>query len=285
MTKAATVPAKNVETVPGPSSITLIDLLRAAVDKGADVGTLERLAKLYESAEAREAKKAFDLALAEAKKKIKPLLRDKQVNKKDSTAALYRYETFASIAEAIDPILSEHGLYYTFPDPSSPIVDRKANHIYVTCRLSHRDGYFIESTKDGPPDIGQNRNAMQAIGSSNQYLQRYALKAVLGLAVAQDTDGKARQQQPAPSNEPVNANTGEILEADKPQLIEGGANVTWQDWTRLLLMMINDCKTVEQINQWLEKNAENMGKLLMDLPQHHQFVMREVTKRQRKLGS
>ena len=270
-------------------SVTLIDLLRAAVDKGADVATLERLAKLYETAEAAEQKKAFDVALAAAKAQIKPILKDKEVSNRDG-GKLYGYETFAAIAEAVDPILAEHGLYTTFPD-SDKVTEHLPNRIYVTCRLSHRNGYSIEATMDGPPDVGQNRNALQAMGSTVTYLQRYTLKRVLGLAVAQDKDGAGKQRAGAAAMQTVQDKgstysapaAAMAIDSGKPQLIEGREGLTWPDWSKAFLMMINAADTKKLVNEWTRENRPQLDKLHKDLPQHYAFVERELTKRLRKV--
>mgnify|MGYP000541184124 FL=1 len=61
----------------------------------------------------------------------------------------------------------------------------------VTCILSHRDGHSEESSLSGPADASGSKNAIQAIGSTLTYLQRYTLVQALGLAAGDDDDGKA----------------------------------------------------------------------------------------------
>jgi hypothetical protein len=56
--------------------------------------------------------------------------------------------------------------------------------------LAHCDGHAEETTLSGPPDASGSKNAIQAIGSTLSYLQRYSLVQMLGLAAADD-DGKA----------------------------------------------------------------------------------------------
>jgi hypothetical protein len=260
-----------VATIDAPAN-TLISLLRAAVDKGADVATLERLAKLYETAEQNELKKEFNNALAAAKAELRPVTKDKAVG------SLYKYETMAAIAAEIDPVLGKHGLYAIFPDPEHT-EKREPNRIYVTCRLCHKNGYSIEKTLDAPPDAGQNRNAVQAMGSTMTYLQRYSLRAILGLAVAQDKDGKKERFADRP--DAIAQPAGRTYAPAKPELI---ADVEeWQDWSAILLMMINGAATVDLVDKWLDVNQAQLRKLLKDIPAHHAFVMREVNKRLRKL--
>jgi hypothetical protein len=266
-------------------STTLIDLLRAAVDKGADVATLERLAKLYEAAEANAQKKAYYDALALAKAELKPILKDKEVQKANDAGKLYGYETLAAIAEAIDPVLAKHGLFYRFPDGEvGSSQDPKL--ITVTCRLSHKEGYSEETTRTAPPDVGPNRNQVQAMGSTITYLQRYTLKAALGLAVSQDKDGGSKQRfadRPEKINTPTSSEPiPRAYDRTKPEVIQRG-DEPWQDWTRWLLLMVNAAPTVELVDKWVEKNSDHLGALLTEIPGHHAFVIREKNKRVRKL--
>ena len=257
-----------------PPTTTLIDLLRAAVDKGADVATLERLAKLYESAEMAQQKKEFNSALADAKKELKPVIKDRSVG------SMYKYETFAAIAEAVDPVLNAHGLFYTFPDGEA-VTDPTL--VTVCCRLSHRNGYSVEATRTAKPDTGQNRNAVQAMGSTITYLQRYTLKAVLGLAVTQDQDG--RQQPPRFADRavmtPQQAPAQVQLDSDKPVAIPFEPDEDWQHWTAKLLRMVNASATAELVERWRSANSSTLYQLLNDLPAHHAFVDREINKRLR----
>ena len=54
----------------------------------------------------------------------------------------------------------------------------------MTCVLSHRDGHFEETTLTAGRDDSGKKNAIQQVGSTITYLQRYTLKAALGLAAA-----------------------------------------------------------------------------------------------------
>jgi hypothetical protein len=175
--------AENVReiTVSQPVSsgaLTPMDMLSHAVERGADLDMIEKLMNLQERWEASQARKAFDEAISAAKADIPPIERTgKGHNDK-------RYATFAAIAKVVDPIISQHGLSYRFRTT-------QGDRISVTCILSHKSGHFEETTLSGPPDASGSKNAIQAIGSTLSYLQRYSLIQMLGLASADDDDGKA----------------------------------------------------------------------------------------------
>lgn len=160
------------------AAITPMDMLNRAVESGAGLEMVEKLMSLQERWETGQARKAFDKAIAAAKAKITPIQRNaKGHNDK-------RYADFAAIAKVVDPILSEHGLSYRFRTA-------QGERISVTCILSHEDGHSEETTLTGPADTSGSKNAIQAIGSTLTYLQRYSLVQMLGLAASNDDDGKA----------------------------------------------------------------------------------------------
>lgn len=158
--------------------VTPMDMLNTAVQNGAGLDMVEKLMGLQERWEANQARKAFDEAISAAKAKIPPIERNaKGHNEK-------RYANFAAIAKVVDPILSEYGLSYRFRTT-------QGERINVTCILSHKAGHSEETTLSGPADSSGSKNAIQAIGSTLTYLQRYSLVQMLGLAADTDDDGKA----------------------------------------------------------------------------------------------
>jgi hypothetical protein len=173
-------PINQVEVIkPQANSIvTPMEMLAGALEKGMPVETIDKLLALSERWDKTQARKAFDIAIAKAKAEI-PV-----ITKNATGHNSKRYANFAAIAETIDPIISKHGLSYRFRTVQT-------DKISVTCVLSHEAGHYEETTLAGPSDTTGNKNAIQAIGSTLTYLQRYTLVQALGLASAEDDDGKA----------------------------------------------------------------------------------------------
>lgn len=172
MEKVSVIP----QDEPTAVSVTPMFLLQNAVANG-NLELAERLMALQERWEANQARKQFDAAVADAKAEIKPVVR----NATGHNAK--KYADFAAIAIAIDPIISRHGLSYRFRTAQT-------DKIAVTCILSHKSGHYEETTLCGPADTSGNKNAIQSIGSTLTYLQRYSLVQALGLAASNDDDGK-----------------------------------------------------------------------------------------------
>ncbi len=179
---------------------TPMDMIQKAVASGADIEMVERLMGLNERYETSQARKAFDEAIAAAKSEIPPITRNATGHNSK------KYADFAAIAKVVDPIIGRHGLSYRFRTAQT---DR----ISVTCILSHKAGHSEETTLAGPADTSGNKNAIQAIGSTLTYLQRYSLVQMLGLAAAADDDGKAGGNVEAVTQQQAD-NLSDLIEAN-----------------------------------------------------------------------
>jgi ATP-dependent protease HslVU (ClpYQ) peptidase subunit len=183
-----------------------MDLVQRAFDAG-NLDLVQRAMELQERWEKNQARKAFEAAMAAVRGKLPIIIKNRKV---DFTSAKgrtnYDYEDLAGIASQIDGILADNGLSYRF----RTIVEGKT--LTVTCVISHRDGYYEENSLSGPHDVSGNKNDIQAVGSSQTYLQRYTLKAALGLAAGKDTDAQPIAR--------AGNGSGELLNAEQIQEIE-----------------------------------------------------------------
>lgn len=170
------------------SAVTPMAMLSQAVAQGATIEVLEKLMALSERWDANQARKAFDEAMSAAKSEIPVIHKNRHVgfdSKKQGAARTdYRHEDLAEIARTVDPILSKHGLSYRYRTTSE--INQP---VTVTCIVSHRGGHSEENTLTAGRDDSGNKNSIQQVGSTITYLQRYTLKAALGLAASADDDG------------------------------------------------------------------------------------------------
>jgi hypothetical protein len=179
-------------------ALTPMEMISRAVSSGAGMDVVEKLMDLQDRWDKSQARRAFDEALAAAKAEMPVIAKNRHVgfdSKKSGAARTdYRHEDLAEIARTVDPILGKHGLSYRFRTTS------KINEpISVTCIVSHRLGHSEENTLSAGRDDSGNKNSIQAIGSTITYLQRYTLKAALGLAASNDDDGKAADEDSGPA--------------------------------------------------------------------------------------
>ena len=154
--------------------------------------TADRVLSFLERLDATRARKAYAAAMVQLKRDL-PAVISKNKRVELGGRGGYVHSTLDHIMATVQPILSEHGFDIAW---RSSTVERG---IALTCRLTHADGHFEEcTTPAAPPDTGPGRNAVQAIGSTLTYLQRYSLVMLLGLATgdAPDTDDEPREQAP-----------------------------------------------------------------------------------------
>ncbi len=169
------------------SALTPMAMLDRAVEQGAGIEVLAKLMELQERWDRNQARKAFDNAMSAAKAEIPTISKNREVDFTSSKGRTnYKHEDLAEITRIVTPILGRHGLSYRFRT-SSPLGEP----VTVTCIVSHRDGYSEENTLVAGRDDTGNKNSIQAVGSTITYLQRYTLKAALGLAASDDDDAKA----------------------------------------------------------------------------------------------
>lgn len=176
-----------------PAASTPAELLRIAVSQNADLEKLSQLMDLQERWERTEAKKAYVVAM-NAFKANPPLIIKNEIAVfvgKNGELVEWEYSTLDHIHEAVLTELSRHGISHRW------VVEQpKPETVRVTCVLTHKLGHSEQTTLEGPVDHSGSKNAIQAIGSSAKYLERYSLMAATGLAdKSPDTDGLASSPQ------------------------------------------------------------------------------------------
>lgn len=163
-------------------------LLAMAVQQGADLDKLERLMALQERWEATEAKKAYNAAFSAFKSEAVRLIKNKTVT--DGPLKSKTYAELHAVVAAVTPALSRHGLSAAWR-----LTKDEKDWIEITCTLSHIGGHSESVSMGGPPDAGGAKNAIHARASTVSYLERYSLKAILGLSEQDDdTDGRAAKE-------------------------------------------------------------------------------------------
>lgn len=160
-------------------------LVSMAMSSGVEM-TPENLGKLLDVQrewEADQARKAYSAAMVKFRSLCPNIEKDANVNYKGAKGITnYDHETLNGIMKTITPALSECGInptYRTGVDGST---------ILVTCRITHELGHYEETSLPAAPDTSGGKNAIQGIGSTVTYLQRYTLKAMLGLSAGHDND-------------------------------------------------------------------------------------------------
>lgn len=203
-------------------------LLGQAIAAGANIEVIERLMALQERWQASQAKRAFDNAMATLRTELPPIVKSNSVDFTSNRGRThYKYEDLHDVTEAITPVMAKHGLSFRWrTEPGEPVK--------VTCIVSHRDGHSEECALSAPRDESGNKNAIQALGSAITYLQRYTLKAALGVAAARDDDGQSSSQRPEPRQE----RQEQRPQAKASDVLPKQATEATRDWARKTLVEV-----------------------------------------------
>ena len=156
------------------------EVIQYAIKTNAPVDQLEKLLMLQERHDANQARKAYHVAMAAFKVNPPKIDKDRTVKYKD---VKYNHASLYNITEKINAELSKHGL-------SAAWTTKQNGNVEVTCKITHKQGHSEETTLKAPADTSGSKNAIQAIGSTITYLQRYSLLALTGLATFDDDDGQ-----------------------------------------------------------------------------------------------
>lgn len=190
--------------------ITPLQLLQMAVTQGADLDRLERLMAMKKEWEADEARKAYNIAFTSFKDEAVRIIKNRSVT--DGPLKGKSYAELHAVVNAVTPALSKHGL-----SASWQITKDDRDWIEVTCTLKHAAGHAERVSMGGPPDAGGAKNAIMARASTVTYLERYTLKAILGLSEqGEDDDGGGGADQA----------TDEVLQAGRDAAMSGMQSLT-----------------------------------------------------------
>lgn len=198
------IPAKKSAPAPrqelAASGTTPADLLRLAVQGGADLEKLEKLMELQTRWEANEARKAFVAAMVAFK--AEPMVIGKNKHVKFTTqkgVTEYDHAELSDVTDVVVPKLALHGLSHNW------IIEQgDGKGITVVCTITHALGHSQSVRMTASPDDSGGKNPIQAVASTNTYLQRYTLLAACGLATGgSDDDGRTAYEAPELSDIPT----------------------------------------------------------------------------------
>jgi len=193
--RAAPVPAvQQPRAMTVSAAATPADLVRYALESGADLDRLERLMELQLKWEANQARKAFVEAMSEFKLHPPTIYKDKHVEfRTDKGITAYDHATIGNVVEKVVAALAEHGFSHRWIPHRS-----EGGMISITCVITHKLGHSEETTLEAGLDQSGGKNNIQAMISTKSYLERHSLLAATGLATKDtpDDDGRGAEDPP-----------------------------------------------------------------------------------------
>lgn len=180
-----TSPEQKELAVPTP-----MKLIELAVQQGANADQLGKLMDMQLRWQAEEARLAWISDMAAFKAECPEILKTKHVKQKGKEgkdAPEYWHVELDKACEILVPLLTKHKFTHRWESPA----EQKPG-LTVTCVIQHKQGHAERTTLTAPHDNTGAKNAVQAVGSSQFYLERYTFLAALGIAPkGHDTDGIA----------------------------------------------------------------------------------------------
>jgi hypothetical protein len=161
-----------------PAESGALALIRETMASGQKPEYLRELLAVRREWEADEARKAFNLNVAEFQRRC-PIIEkaDKAYDK--------QYARIDRIWREIRPLLGELGLSVTWQ-----VCELRDQVCHVEGQLRHRDGHGEKLVQDIPlPELIKGQNKAQQAGSASTYAKRYAMCAALGIVTGDDDDG------------------------------------------------------------------------------------------------
>ena len=176
-----------------PQALSLIAMIdRAARDPTVDMEKMDRLMQMYERTTARQAREAFNMAMSEAQKAMRPIAADA-----DNPQTRSRYASYMALDKALRPIYTDHGFGLSFNTTDGA----PEGYIRVVCDVTHNGGhekpYRIDMPADGKGAKGGDvMTKTHATGAAMSYGMRYLLKMIWNVAVGEDDrDGNTVDQR------------------------------------------------------------------------------------------
>lgn len=163
-------------------------LIAQAIDKGVDVGTMERLLAMRRELKAEAAKEEFDTAMASFQADCPTIVKTREVRKKDGGLA-YRYAPIESIVEQVKGALKANGFSYKTDQ------ELKTDGVKITVRVIHAGGHSEETSMEVP--FGTQTSVMsqsQVAAAASTFAKRYAFCNAFGILTGdEDTDAQPPQ--------------------------------------------------------------------------------------------
>ena len=154
-------------------------MIELAITGNADLDKLQQLMEMKVKYDNIEAEKQMNGAMVEFQSKQAIIEKD-QTGHNDK-----KYASLAGTLAQVQDLMTEHGLSRSWH------MEQSEAKITVTCTIRHVLGGSRSATLSAEADLSGNKNAIQGLGSTVTYLERYTFYAALGIASAEmiDDDG------------------------------------------------------------------------------------------------
>lgn len=164
---------------------------RLAINPAVDVVKLEKIIELQERMIGHSARAEYYAAFATMQGELPEVTERGQIAVNGQVRS--NYAKNEDIQATIRPILQKHGFALSFRNTF------KDGYVTITGILSHRSGHAEQDEFVAKADDSGSKNAIQALGSTRSYGQRYTTISLLNIVTrGQDDDGRDAERSALP---------------------------------------------------------------------------------------
>jgi hypothetical protein len=227
------------------------DILMRAIELNVDLDAFEKLVNLVEKVQIDKAKKEFYEAFSKFQSQVPPILKSSEVNM-GAGRPRYNYASLYDIISKIQKPLGDNHLSYRWDVKNDDVM------IEVTCILSHKGGYELQTSIAAPRDSSPGKSTVQAIASTITYLKRYTLISLLGIGTA-DPDDDAVSTIPENQKTTNNKEDKSVLLAEiKDKLDHCNDEETVKKIWSKYQKYSNDADVLNLFTEWRKKQAKKV---------------------------
>jgi len=227
--------------------INALYLIDRAIENNIDIEKFEKLISLAQMLEREKAKRDFYESFSKFQSSIPTIFKNSEVNMGYGKPK-YNYATLSDIITAIQKHLGEANLSFRWDVKNDDVM------IEVTCILSHKGGYELQTSIAAPRDSSPGKSTVQAIASTITYLKRYTLVSLLGIGTA-DPDDDAQSTLNIDKKQVIN-DKDKIIKQIKSELKsckdEDGVRRIWSKYQKYS----NDAEILNLFQDWRKKQKE-----------------------------
>lgn len=164
-------------------------IIANAVEKGFDADQLGKLVDMHERIEAMNAKRAYQESMTACQQELQTIVKTAA-----NTHTKSSYAELGNLIHQIKPIYTRHGFSFSFSQMG--IAPPKDGWMRIVCDVMHNRGHREQKWLDLPIDGAGAKggatamNAVQGVGSTFTYGQRYLTMKIFNLSLSnEDLDG------------------------------------------------------------------------------------------------
>ena len=229
--------------------INALYLIDRAIENNIDIEKFEKLISLAQMLEREKAKRDFYESFSKFQSSIPTIFKNSEVNMGYGKPK-YNYATLSDIITNIQKPLGEANLSFRWDVKNDDVM------IEVTCILSHKGGYELQTSIAAPRDSSPGKSTVQAIASTITYLKRYTLVSLLGIGTA-DPDDDAQSTLNIDKKQVIN-DKDKIIKQIKSELKsckdEDGVRRIWSKYQKYS----NDADVLNLFTEWRKKQAKKV---------------------------